>query len=120
MKQAGWILAVVFVLFAGSANSEEKYGVAVYPGAKADAATSKALKDSMNIVGACYRTTDPLAKVAEFYKKQGLTVFGEVTKEAAMFKKGQVNVTLQSPWMDMKTGAMMKDTLITIVEKGMF
>lgn len=120
MKQAGWVLAVLFVFLVGSAHAAEKYGITVYPGAKLDEATSKSLKDSMNIIGTCYRTADPLARVAEFYKKQGLAVVGEVTKESALFKKGQVNVTLQSPWMDMKTGAMMKDTLITIVEKGMF
>jgi len=43
---------------------------------------------------------------------------GEVTGEGALFKKGKINVTLQSPWMNMKTGAMMKDTLISIVQNG--
>jgi hypothetical protein len=37
-------------------------------------------------------------------------------KENAMFKKGNVDITIQNPWMDMKSGKMMKDTLITIVK----
>jgi hypothetical protein len=28
-----------------------------------------------------------------------------------------VDVTVQNPWMNMKTGAMMKDTLISIVKQ---
>jgi hypothetical protein len=39
-----------------------------------------------------------------------------VTAEAGFFQRGKVDVTLQTPWMDLKTGAMMKDTLITIVK----
>ena len=118
MKRAGWIFAVFLVLTASLASAEEKFGVPVYPGAKYDEATSKALKESMGFNGACYRTNDPLAKAAEFYRKQGLESVGEVTREGALFKKGKINVTLQSPWMNMKTGAMMKDTLISIVQNG--
>ena len=33
-----------------------------------------------------------------------------------MFKKGGVNITVQSPWMNMKTGQHMTDTLISIVK----
>jgi hypothetical protein len=33
-----------------------------------------------------------------------------------MFRKGNVDVTVQSPWMDTKTGKMEKDTLISIVK----
>ena len=116
MKRAGWIFAVFLVLTASLASAEENFGVPVYPGAKYDETTSKALKESMGFNGACYRTTDPIAKVAEFYRKLGLESIGEVTKEGALFTKGKINVTMQSPWMNMKTGAMMKDTLISIVQ----
>ena len=116
MKRTGWIFAVFLVLTASLASAEEKFGVPVYPGAKYDETTSKALKESMGFNGACYRTTDPIAKVAEFYRKLGLESIGEVTKEGALFTKGKINVTMQSPWMNMKTGAMMKDTLISIVK----
>jgi hypothetical protein len=116
MKQVIVIAVAVLALAVGVAGTEEKFGVSVYPGAKYDAETSKAVKDMMQMEAACYRTVDPAAKVAAFYRKQGLSSMGDVTKEGAFFKKGKIDVTLQSPWMHMKTGAMMKDTLISIVQ----
>ena len=115
MKRTGWILAVLVVLAAGAAAAGEKFGVPVYPGAKYDEAITRAVKEAMQIDAACYRTNDPVAMVAEFYRTQGLKSVGKVTAEAGFFQKGKVDVTLQNPWMDLKTGAMMKDTLVTIV-----
>jgi len=114
------IMAFVAVfLFAGfiTAGAEEKFGIPVYDGAKYDASTSKTVSESMSINAACYRTNDPLAKVVEFYKKQPGLEFMGGDKESAMFKKGDVDITIQSPWMDMKSGKMMKDTLISIVKR---
>jgi len=109
---------VLALLFAGiiTAGAEEKFGVKVYDGAKFDASTSKTVSESMSINAACYRTNDGVAKVVEFYKKQpGLESMGE-SKEGAMFKKGNIDITIQNPWIDMKSGKMMKDTLISIVK----
>jgi len=117
MKQAMQVVAVALVLAAGVVQAEEKFGVPVYPGAKFDEATSKAVQDMMQLESACYRTSDPVSKVAAYYQKQGLSSMGDVTKEGAFFKKGTIDVTMQSPWMNMKTGAMMKDTLISIVKQ---
>jgi hypothetical protein len=116
MKKVIVIAVAVFALVVGVIGAEEKFGVTVYPGAKYDAETSKAVKDMMQMDTACYRTGDPVAKVAAFYQKQGLSSVGEVTKEGAFFKKGKIDVTMQSPWMNMKTGALMQDTLISIVQ----
>jgi hypothetical protein len=116
MKQTIVIAVVVLTLAAGFVAAEEKFGVPVYPGAKYDAETSKAVKDMMKMETACYRTEDPISKVAAFYKEQGLKSIGDVTKEGALLRKGKIDVTIQSPWMNMKTGAMMKDTLISIVK----
>ena len=99
------------------AHAEERLGVAVYPGAKYDAGTSNAVKEMMQGEAACFSTADPVAKVAAFYRKQGLEPVGDATKEGAMFRKGPVDVTIQSPWMNMKSGAMMKDTLVSIVRQ---
>jgi len=67
---------------------------------------------------AAYRTDDSVDKVIDFYKKQaGFTLVGEPTKEGAMFRKGKMDVTIQSPWMDTTTGKMMKDTLISLVTR---
>ena len=115
-----WNLAglFLFVLVAGLtlSGAEEKFGVTVYDGAKYDADLSQFLITQMKVDGACYRTGAAVALVNEFYKKQaGMT---EVHTDATggMFKKGDVNITIQSPWMNMTTGQHMKDTLISIVK----
>jgi hypothetical protein len=42
---------------------------------------------------------------------------GDMRPEGAGFKtKTGVRVTIQNPWMDMETGKMIKDTLISIVK----
>jgi hypothetical protein len=109
------IIAVIMIAVSGFASAEEKFGVKVYDGAKHDAATSQFLKEAMSLEASCYRTNDAVSKVVDFYKKQpGLKLIGE-SNEGAMFRKAGIDITIQTPWMDMKTGMMMKDTLISIV-----
>jgi hypothetical protein len=118
MKRMVMFAAIAAMLAAGAAVAEERFGVAVYPGAKYDTATSKSLKETMGFNGECFQTDDPVAKVMEFYRAKGLQLLGDATKEGALFRKGKVDVTIQNPWMNMKTGAMMKNTLISIVQRG--
>jgi hypothetical protein len=77
------------------------------------------LKKSPSVEGAVYLTGDTLAEVAEFYRKQGLILLrlGEPMKERARFKKTDtgVDVIVQNPWKDPRTGATMKGTLIMII-----
>jgi hypothetical protein len=118
MRMKAWtvFLAVVCIVGAGLAGTQDAFGVKVYTGAKPDEGSTQFLKDSMNLDALCYRTADSVAKVVEFYKSQpGLTLVGE-TSEGGMFKAGDIDITIQSPWMDMKTGTMNKDTLISIVK----
>jgi predicted transcriptional regulator len=111
------IIMVLLLACFVSAGAEEKFGIKVYDGAKYDASTSKSVSDAMHINASCYRTNDSVAKVVEFFKKQpGLNYMGG-DKENGMFKKGDIDITIQNPWMDMKTGNMMKDTLISIVKQ---
>jgi hypothetical protein len=110
------VIAALLLVSVMNAGAEEKFGVEVYSGSKNDASTSKAVSESMSVNAACYRTNDNIAKVVEFYKKQPGLEFMGGDKESAMFKKGDVDITIQSPWMDMKSGKMMKDTLISIVK----
>jgi len=109
------------MLFTSSAAAEEQLGVAVYPGAKFDQARTKLLKASLAVEGAAYRTNDDIAKVIEFYRKQGLLFLkaGGKSKESARFKKNDsgVDVVVQNPWKNPTTGAEMKDTLIMIFKK---
>jgi hypothetical protein len=109
------ILWICFVTMIGIAKAEEKYGIIVYTGAKYDSGASEFLKQ-MSLKSAAYRTSDGVDKVIDFYKKQsGFNLVGEPTKEGAMFSKGNIDITIQSPYMDTRTGKMMKDTLISIV-----
>jgi len=110
-------LAVLFAACLSMAAAEEKYGVKVYDGATYDADTSQSLKSSMKLEAACYRTSAPIAQVIEFYKKQPAIKEVHTSPTSGMFKKGNVDVTIQSPYMDMKTHQRNKDTLITIVNQ---
>ena len=112
---------MLFALCAVIVMAEEKFGVKVYEGAKLDKETSVRVSEAFSVEAFCYRTSDSLEKVVAFYKKEpGLEFMGEGNegaKEGAMFKKGDVDVTIQNPWMDMKTGQLTKDTLITIAKQ---
>jgi hypothetical protein len=124
-------ITVFFVLASAAlVAAEEKFGIAVYPGAKFDEATTKVVSTMSSMVkgAACYRTNDSVQKVVDFYKKQTSLRNRGVTKEGGMFTKGSMeecmnhgctDVTIQSPWMDTKTGKMNNDTLISIVENEM-
>ena len=111
------VLALTLIaLCAAALGAEEKFGVKVYEGAKLDEALSKWVSESFSLEAFCYRTNDSLEKVVAFYKKEpDLKLMGE-SKESAMFKKGDVDITIQNPWLDAKTGQMIKETLITIAK----
>lgn len=113
---AVFVLAV-FVAGLTVAGAEEKHGVKVYDGAKYDAETSQFLITQMNVDGACYRTGATPVQVNEFYRKQPGTTEVSTHAKGGMFKKGNIDITVQSPWLNMKTGEHMKDTLISIVKR---
>ncbi|MCL4475050.1 MAG: hypothetical protein M1508_02315 [Nitrospirae bacterium] len=116
MKSISFLFAVIFLMSVSLIFAEEKFGVTVYPGAKFDSGVTDFLKQ-ISPESAAYRTSASVAKVVEFYKQQpGLKYMGG-DKENAMFRKGDIDVTVQSPWMDTKTGKMMNDTLISIVKQ---
>jgi hypothetical protein len=118
----------------GAALDPSKAGIPVYPGAQADAGASAFVRESLHLTASTYRTRDDVAKVAEFYSKQGgITRMPGADKTQAAFsagckdeynpymkknlKKCGYNVTIQNPWMDMKTGQLVHDTLITIARQ---
>ena len=112
------LMVAALAFCAMQALAEQKHGVEVYPAAKADEGTAKMIKDTMKFDAATYRTTDSVAKVTEFYRKQsGLKENpGSDAKGSGFMGKG-VMVTVQNPWADMKTGKMNNDTLISIVKQ---
>jgi len=97
------------------ALAADKFGVPVYGAAKYDAEVS-AQVTKMSGQAACYRSSDALAKVTDFYSRQpGVNVVHTGVK-GAMFKLKGITITLQSPWLDMKTGTRNTDTLISLVK----
>lgn len=116
MKRAALLAAALFCV--AQANAESRFGVEVYPAAKADAAVTKSLnKQLRGDKAAAYRTSDSVSKVADFYRKRPLKEESGTSKEGAMFSGKGVMVTVQNPWMDMDSGKVMQDTLISIVKK---
>lgn len=114
MKKAAWL--AISLMWAAHAGAEQMHGIEVYPGARQDAAVAQQVA-KMGIKNAgTYRTSDSVAKVAEFYRKQKLKQ-ESLDDKGAMFTGTNVTVTVQNPWMDMKTGAIVRDTLISIVHK---
>lgn len=107
------LLAVLFFACVFSAKAEDKFGVKVYDGAKFDAARSKGVSLLWSIDTACYHTSDSLEKVTKFYKNQPGMKDMSGSKETPIFRKGNVQVTIENPWYD-TNGKKMTDTLITI------
>ena len=105
------------LLWVASAVAESQFGVEIYPGARADAEVEKQIR-SMKLDGKTYRTTDSVAKVGDFYRKQpSLKQNPGANPGGAGFSGKGVMVTIQNPWMDMKTGKITNDTLISIVKQ---
>ena len=86
------IVVVLLVLVAASAQSEDRLGIAVYPGAKFDAQNTSMVKQLASD-GACYRTNDPKAKLVDYYSKlaglKPLLPPPGVISPATVFQKGQ-------------------------------
>ena len=110
-----FLLTLIFAFTLMLASAEDKFGVKVYDGAKYDADTS-AIVAQMGGQAACYRSAGELSKVLDFYTKLPGSVLIHTGAKGAYFKVNGVNVTVQSPWMNMKTGVHNSDTLISIVK----
>ena len=108
-------LTAVSLSFAAAA--ETQHGVAVYPGAKADPEVAAQLKKAMQIDARTYRTPDSVEKVAKFYRDQKLKPMPGADAKQAGFMADGVHVTIQNPWMDMKSGKINNDTLLSIVKQ---
>ena len=110
-----FLLTITLFLTLTLASAEDKFGVKVYDGAKYDAETT-AVVSQMGGQAACYRSNDSLAKVLDFYKKLPGSTLIHMGEKGAYFKVNGANVTVQSPWLNMKTDAQNTDTLISLVK----
>jgi len=119
MRSRILFLAVLIVLIASlaAAGAEARFGVKVFPGATYDPDTSQWVSTNMKVDAACFRTNATPGDVNEFYRKQfAVTEVTISSRGGSLFKKGDIDITVQNPWTDMKTGQQHKDTLISIVK----
>jgi hypothetical protein len=113
-KLAGLTLAL---LLSTAFAAEAPFGVDVYPGARPAPEVAESLKAMNSQVEAkTYRTADAPAKVAAFYG-QRLKAGPGNTDKSGMFMAPGAMVTVQNPWLDMKTSKVQNDTLITIMKQ---
>ena len=110
-------IGLVALSLSFAAAAEKQHGVEVYPGAKADAEVAAELKKAMNIEAKTYRTTDSVEKVARFYREKKLEQLPGADAKQAAFMANGVHITLQNPWMDLKSGKVNNDTLLSIVKQ---
>jgi len=112
------IVAALAAGFIGSAAAAQHSGVEVYPAAKPAPEVAKVLKESMKLDAGTFITSDSVEKVTAFYKGQkGLTEQPGTSKQGAMFMGKGVMLTIQNPWLDMKTSQKQTSTLISIVKQ---
>jgi len=131
-----------FVMGLGIALAGEDFGMTTYPGAKSDPETQafcsqpeiglfKERSEAAGLITTkhCYRTSDPLAKVADFYAKQSGAKGGIGTNEDEMKSatycmsdvcnesSAGTSVLITSPWLVPKIFKMNKDLLIVITNR---
>ena len=112
------VIAALAALMIGSAAAEQQFGVEVYPGAKPNPDVTKFLKESFKMNGHAYTTSDSVEKVTAYYQKQpGLKQNPGADKTQSGFMGKGVMVTVQNPWLDMKTSKKMDNTLVSIVKQ---
>ena len=111
------VYAAIAAFAIGTAVAEQQFGVEVYPGAKPEPGVDEFIKTSLKMNGRAYVTGDSVEKVAAFYKKQpGMTQNPNPDSKQAGFSGKNVDVTVQNPWADMKSGKMNNTTLVSIVK----
>ena len=120
-----WIKAMALFTLLASATAQggadNVAGIQLYPGSSASGVegSEKIVKDTGYKTVACRHTTDSLSKVVAFYRNdKQLTLLGEPSKDNAGFvSKTGASITINSPWIDMKTLASNDSTMICIAQK---
>lgn len=109
-------------LACAAAYGAEQFGVPVYPGATLHKPSAEMFKQN-SMEGGCYRTADAMAKVVAFYKKRPeLKPIASVGAVAKFEMKGGadaggVDVTIQSPWMDVAARQLVQQGSLVCIGK---
>jgi hypothetical protein len=104
------------------AAPETVAGIQLYPGASSSNVedSEQVIKSSGYPIAVCRHTTDNLDKVVAFYRNdKQLSPMGAPSKDnAGFFNKTGASMSINSPWMNMKTFQMTNGTMICIASKG--
>jgi hypothetical protein len=117
------LVAVLLALgVTAQAGPESVAGIQLYPGGSSShvEGSEKVLKDTGYPTAVCRHTPDSLAKVVAFYSKdKQLSLMGEPSKDNAAFAgKAGASLSINSPWVDMKSLQFNNGTMICIVSKS--
>ena len=123
MKPSNLLIALTLSAICGVAQAAETVaGIQLYPGSSSSnvEGSEKVLKDTGYKTAVCRHTPDSLAKVVAFYRNdKTLSPLGEPSKDNAGFAtKSGASMSINSPWVDMKTMSMNDGTMICIVDKS--
>jgi hypothetical protein len=116
-------IALNLALFSGVARAADAVaGIQLYPGSSSGnvEGSEKILKDTGYKTAVCRHTADSLAKVVAFYRTdKTLSLLGEPSKDNAGFAtKAGASMSINSPWLDMKTMKFNDGTMICIVDRS--
>ena len=116
------IAALIASGMASPAGAESVAGIQLYPGASDSdvEGSEKVLKDTGYPVAVCRHTADSLDKVVAFYRNdKQLSPMGEPSKDnAGFYNKAGASMSINSPWINMKTFQMTNGTMICIASKS--
>jgi hypothetical protein len=97
-------------------------GIQLYPGSSSSnvGGQEEFLRGSGYKTAVCRHTADSLAKVVAFYSKdKQLALLGEPSKDNAGFAtKAGASMSINSPWVNMKTMQFNDGTMICIVDRS--
>ncbi len=123
MKPSTLLIALTLFALVGVAWAADTVaGIPLYPGSSSNniEGAEKVLKDTGYKTAVCRHTADDLSKVVAFYGKvKQLSPMGEPSKDNAAFATADgASMSINSPWVDMKTMKFNNGTMICIVHRS--
>lgn len=123
MKPSTLLIALTLCAIGGVAQAADTVaGITLYPGSSSSnvEGSEKVLKDTGYKTAVCRHTADSLSKVVAFYSKdKQLSPLGEPSKDNAGFAtKAGASMSINSPWVDMKSMKFNDGTMICIVDRS--
>jgi hypothetical protein len=115
------LLMTLVASAAAQSGADQVAGIQLYPGSSRSNAegSEKVIKDSGYKTAVCRHTGDSLGKVVAFYRAdKNLSLLGDPSNDNAGFAtKNGASISINSPWVDMKTLKFNDGTMICIASR---